>query len=151
MKQVATAVIAELRAIASEGISESQLAHAKRDLANKTALPVEKMAPAARLVGEALMHGRSLSDAQNWRRRIRDMSSQEIKQAALTLLQGHSVSGVLAPKNRPPTGDRRLDEWVCGRTLDPLVATGFQIAHVVRSRSCVITSCTWRDGWMVDG
>ena len=106
VNDVATAAFAKLRAITAEPILETELAHAKRDLKNKAGVSIDRMPPAARLVGEALAHGRRLEDVQNWRQRVDQVSIDEIRQAARALLLAPSVTGVLADKSSVHSGNK---------------------------------------------
>jgi predicted Zn-dependent peptidase len=95
LEDVEASVRAELNAIASGDVAEADLTHAKRDLIAKAAISVDKMPAAARLVGEALAHNRTLQDVQNWWRKVDAVGIGEVSQAATSLMSAPSVTGLL--------------------------------------------------------
>jgi zinc protease len=98
MHDLSASVHAELRAIAAGEFHEAELKHVKRDLTAKMTIGVDGMPPAARLVGEALVHGRTLNEVREWRRRIEEVGINEVRQAAKALSSAPSVTGLLTDK-----------------------------------------------------
>ena len=99
MRDLAAVVHAELSAIAAGDFHEAELKHVKRDLTAKMTIGVDGMPPAARLVGEALVHGRTLNEVREWRRRIEEVGINEVREAAKALSSAPSVTGLLTDKS----------------------------------------------------
>ena len=95
--EVKRTVMSELQALGSELLVDSVLAHAKADLKAKVAFSEEPMSPAARLVDEALVRGRSIKELADWPRRIDSVTADEVRSAAQKLLGRSAADEATAP------------------------------------------------------
>ena len=92
------AVDDEVNALATHRLSAESLAHAKQDLKTRIVYSEEKIPPAARLVGEALVRGRRLEDVKDWPLRVDAVTAEQIRVAARNLLiLPRLVTGLLSP------------------------------------------------------
>ena len=93
--RVGEAIDLELRRLADTLVPGSSITHAKQDLKAKVALQVESMPAVARLVGEALVRGRTLGDLVSWPSRIDAVTDTELQVAARAVFfASRSVTGI---------------------------------------------------------
>lgn len=96
VEDVDRSVTGELQALAGDLVADSVLAHAKQDLKVKAAFSEEQMPAAAKILGEALVRGRSLKDVQSWRRHVDGVTADHVRSAARALATARSVAGTLS-------------------------------------------------------
>ncbi len=89
-------VIAELRV---SGVSEEEVAQAKRQLQDRAILARDNLETAPRLIGAALMAGRDIEELEAWPERIAEVTAGEVAAAARALFRAEfSVTSKLRPK-----------------------------------------------------
>lgn len=98
---IGAAVDRELKAIATGGVDVNELLRAKKNLKARTALPVESMPGAVRVVGEAMIRGRSLEQVKAWSQRIDVVTLDDIRAAARAVFaEAPYVTGQLLPASQ---------------------------------------------------
>jgi zinc protease len=91
-------VIAE---IAENGVSEKELTRAKRSVVAEAIYSQDSQQSMARIVGSALINGRSLDDVQTWPQRIQSVTAEQVRDAAAAYLDPEkSVTGYLEPRQK---------------------------------------------------
>lgn len=84
---------------ASDGPSSAELVRAKRDTKIDTASFERNLPVAARIIGIALVNGRTLEDLKAWPEQIAAVTAEQVREAARAVfLSDRSVTGVLSPK-----------------------------------------------------
>jgi zinc protease len=93
------AVIAEIR---ENSVTEEELNRAKRSVVAQAIYSQDSQQAMARIVGSALMTGRTLEDVQNWPERIQSVTLEAVQDAAKKYLDAdRSVTGYLELKAEP--------------------------------------------------
>ena len=89
-------VIAELL---KSGVTEEEVARAKRQLQDGAILARDNLQTAPRLIGSALMSGRDVQEIEAWPDRIGEVTAAEVNEAARTLFRPEAtVTSELRPK-----------------------------------------------------
>lgn len=98
---IANAVDRELKAVITGAIPVDELLQAKEDLKVRTAQSVENMPAAVRIVGEAIVRGRSLEQVKAWPQQIDLVTIDEVRAAARAVFFGApAATGQLYPSSR---------------------------------------------------
>ncbi|WP_321449236.1 insulinase family protein [uncultured Cohaesibacter sp.] len=88
----------EIDRIMKDGVSEDEVARAKRSLLAQTFYAQDNQAALARIVGTALSTGQSLDELRKWPEHLAEVTPEQIKAVAEKYLQAHrSVTGYLLP------------------------------------------------------
>ena len=88
----------EIDKIIKDGVSEDEVARAKRSLLAQTFYAQDNQAALARIVGTALSTGQSLDELRKWPEHLAEVTPEQIKAVAEKYLQAHrSVTGYLLP------------------------------------------------------
>ncbi len=96
------AVIAEIR---ENSVTEEELNRAKQSVVAQAIYSQDSQQAMARIVGSALMTGRTLEDVQTWPERIQSVTLEAVQEAARKYLDAdRSVTGYLEPKAAPVNG-----------------------------------------------
>jgi zinc protease len=99
--EIARITEAELRALSVGHLPSPSLPHAKQDLKAKMAATIDKVPPSARVVGEALMRGRTIQQAQEWPDRIDAVTTDDITMASQKLVSSWTfLTGVMLAQPR---------------------------------------------------
>lgn len=95
----------EMELFLEEGITEEQLARAKRNLVAQTVFAQDSQSSLARIFGSSLAIGEDLSDVQEWPARIGAVTVDDVMEAARMVLQPHrAVVGLQRPVEAPAAG-----------------------------------------------
>jgi zinc protease len=95
-------LMAELERFLQEGISEEDLARAKRNLVAQTVFAQDSQSALARIFGSSLAVGENLADVQEWPSRIGAVTVDDVMDAARLVLQPHrAVVGLQRPATAP--------------------------------------------------
>ncbi|WGF87113.1 M16 family metallopeptidase [Marinivivus vitaminiproducens] len=122
LEAVEAAVDAEIRKVLAEGVTEDEVARARKRMSAASVYARDSLGTAARTLGTALTTGRTVEDVEAWPDRIRAVTAEQVNAAAkAVLVAGHSVTGLLLPSapsegasaqpegeapQTPPIGDR---------------------------------------------
>jgi zinc protease len=99
LEEAMDAVIAEIR---ENSVSEEELNRAKRSVVAQAIYSQDSQQAMARIVGSALITGRTLEDVQNWPERIQSVTLQAVQNVAKKYLdEDRSVTGYLELKAGP--------------------------------------------------
>jgi zinc protease len=97
------AIDVELRRLLAEGVSESELAEAKAQVAAASIKARDGLSGPARIIGTALATGQSLADIEAWPDRIAAVERADVAVAAKAILAPeNSVTGLLLPAGNAP-------------------------------------------------
>jgi len=89
-------VVAEL---VKSGVTDQEVAQAKRQLQDRAVLARDNLETAPRLIGSALMAGRDIEELEAWPERIGEVTAAEVNEAARVLFRDEvSVTSELRPK-----------------------------------------------------
>jgi len=95
-------LVAELNRFLEEGISEEELARAKRNLVAQTVFAQDSQSALARIFGSSLAVGEDLEDVQQWPARIGSVTVDDVMDAARLVLQPQrAVIGFQRPAVTP--------------------------------------------------
>lgn len=90
---------AEIAAVLKDGVTDEELADAKRRLQIDTIKARDSIGGPTFMIAEALAKGRSLDDVQAWPERIAAVTRDDVVNAARKYLRAeNSVTGILLPK-----------------------------------------------------
>ncbi len=96
---------AEIEAFLEEGITEDELARAKRNLVAQTIFAQDSQSSLARIFGSSLAVGEELADVQEWPVRIGAVTVDDVMEAARAVLQPHrAVVGLQRPAETSSAG-----------------------------------------------
>ena len=99
LAEVEAALRQEIAALLEHGVSEEEVAAAKRRMRADAIYARDSLGTAPRVFGRALTTGGSVEDVEAWPDRIDQVSVDEVNAAARAVLQdGRSVTGVLLPE-----------------------------------------------------
>lgn len=102
LETLETALMEEMRSFLQDGISEAELARAKRNLVAQTVFAQDSQASLARIFGSALAVGEDLSDVQDWPSRIGAVTVDDVMRAARLVIQPQrAVIGFQRPADEP--------------------------------------------------
>lgn len=97
-------LVAELNRFLEEGISEDELARAKRNLVAQTVFAQDSQSALARIFGSSLAVGEDLEEVQQWPARIGSVTVDDVMDAAQLVLQPQrAVIGFQRPAVTPDT------------------------------------------------
>nr|WP_321458032.1 pitrilysin family protein [uncultured Cohaesibacter sp.] len=95
---VVQAIESQIESVIKNGVSEDEVARAKRSLLAQTFYAQDNQASLARIVGTALSTGQSLDDLKQWPAHLASVTPDQIVAVAKKYLQEHrSVTGYLLP------------------------------------------------------
>lgn len=95
-------LMAELNRFLEEGISEDELARAKRNLVAQTVFAQDSQSALARIFGSSLAVGEGLAEVQQWPTRIGAVTVDDVMEAARLVLQPQrAVIGFQRPATTP--------------------------------------------------
>ena len=98
LEKLSAAVDAVLADVREHGITAEELALAKKRTRASTIYSQDSQSSLARIFGSAMVAGQSLSDVQDWARRIDAVTLSDVSQAAAKYLdKRRSVTGTLLP------------------------------------------------------
>ncbi len=101
--EVEAAVEREIAALLEDGVSEEEVARAKKRLVTAAVYARDSLQSGARIFGRALASGRTVEDVESWPERIDEVTADQVNAAARAVLViESSVTGVLLPA---PPGD----------------------------------------------
>jgi len=93
------AVDAEIARLLAEGVTDEEVARAKKSLQAGSVKARDSLAAPARIVGRALVSGGSLEDVEAWPDRIGAVTAAAVTAAAKAVFDiDYSVTGILLPK-----------------------------------------------------
>jgi zinc protease len=102
LADVEKATDAEIARVAKDGVSEEELAKAKKRFVRGMVFARDNQAGMARLYGGTLATGGTVKDVEEWPKRIDAVTAEQVKEAAAKYLDpSRSVTGYLLP---PETG-----------------------------------------------
>jgi zinc protease len=99
LARIEAAVEAEVAKLLEDGVTEEEVARAKRRLRAATIYSRDSMFAAARIFGVALTTGRTIEDVESWLERVEAVTVDQVNRAARAVL--------------------RKDRWVTGELLPP--------------------------------
>ena len=95
---VMAAIKGEISKLVNSGVSEEEIARAKRSLLSQTFYAQDNQADLARIVGTNLTTGRTLDQIKGWPQRLAKVTADQVVAVAKTYLQERrSVTGYLLP------------------------------------------------------
>lgn len=98
VEDVEKAMDAEIAAIAADGVTEKELAQAKKRYVRSMIFARDSQSGMARIYGTTLTTGGTVEDVEQWPDRIEAVTAEQVKEAAKRYLKPeHSVSGYLLP------------------------------------------------------
>lgn len=99
IEAVEAGVDAEIQRIVDSGVTEEELARAKRLMRADTIYAKDSLTDVARIFGAALSVGATVEDVQTWPDRIEAVTAEQVSAAAAEILEmNRSVTGVLLPE-----------------------------------------------------
>jgi len=99
LERVETAMDGEIAKLLEQGVSEDELARAKKQLLATATYARDSMATAARLFGVALATGGTIDEVESWPQRIAAVTVQQVNEAAAAVLNPeNSTTGELLPQ-----------------------------------------------------
>jgi zinc protease len=82
-----------------DGLTEAEVDRAKNRMQSEAVYAQDSLDGAARLVGQALVNGRTLDDVEQWPERIGAVTLDEVNAAAkLVIKDDTAVTGLLLPQ-----------------------------------------------------
>jgi zinc protease len=99
LKQIETAVEAVIAELLEKGVTEEEVAQAKRELQDSAILARDNLQTAPQIIGTALMTGRTVEEVEAWPERIDEVTPAEVNETARVLFRPEtSVTAELKPK-----------------------------------------------------
>jgi zinc protease len=99
LAKVEAAVEKVLAELLEKGVTEEEVATAKRRLQDSAILARDSISSATRVLGAALAMGRTIEDVESWPERIGAVTPEQVLAAARHVFKDHqSVTGILLPK-----------------------------------------------------
>ena len=99
VEEIEKAMEAEIAKLLKDGVTEDELARAKRSLQAGAVKVRDSLSGPARIVGTALATGSSIADIEAWPERIGAVTAADVLAAARAVLDpDYSVTGILLPK-----------------------------------------------------
>lgn len=97
----------EIKRLITDGVSEEELATAKRRLMAGAVFARDSLRRGAVTIGTAITAGMSIADVENWPERIKAVTREQVLAAARhTLRPERSVTGLLLPENSKARSDK---------------------------------------------
>ncbi|HEX6091702.1 MAG TPA: insulinase family protein, partial [Dongiaceae bacterium] len=88
----------EIARLLRDGVTEAELAAAKKALLSDAIKARDSIAGPARIIGASLTTGSTIEDIEEWPDRIQAVTAEQVKTAAAKVLQiNYSVTGILLP------------------------------------------------------
>ncbi len=104
LEQVQAAIMAEVRKLAVDGVTESELKKAKNRFVKSMIFARDSQSGMARIYGSTLTTGGTVADVLEWPDKIKAVTADEIRNAAEKYLdQSGSVTGYLLPEDSAAT------------------------------------------------
>lgn len=98
----------ELNDILNKGVTEPELTFSKTRLKRAAVFARDSVIAPARIIGNAILSGRTIEEMEAWPNRIDEVTQQEVRAAAShVLVLGRSVTGILSPKHQRQILNRR--------------------------------------------
>src|SRR5690606_18452371 len=93
------ALLAEVERVLKDGVTEEEIARAKRSLVASAVYARDSLATAPNVIGAALTTGSTIEDVEAWPERIEAVTVEQVNEAARSvLIPARSVTGVLRPQ-----------------------------------------------------
>ena len=93
------AVLAEVNRMLTEGVTEDEVAHAKKSMMAAAIYARDSLRSASSALGRALATGQTVDDVENWPDRIGEVTAADVSRVARTfLIDTQSVTSVLLPR-----------------------------------------------------
>lgn len=104
MDALAAAFDKEIEALLKDGVTDEEIADAKRRLAADAIFARDSLDGPARIVGGALAVGQTVEDIEDWPNRIDAVTKADVDAAAKALFRlNWSATGILLPKGEAPS------------------------------------------------
>ena len=101
LEALGAAIEAEIDRLLAEGVTDKELADAKRGLVTAAVYARDSVGGPARALGSALTSGRSIAEVEAWPDRIDEVTAEDVLHAArLVLRRDRSVTGYLLSADR---------------------------------------------------
>jgi len=101
LAEAETAMLAEVDRLVRDGVTEEEVARAKKALVANAVYARDSLSAAPNIIGGALATGRTIEEFESWPDRIKSVTRDEVNAAARAVLAvERSVTGVLRPKLR---------------------------------------------------
>jgi zinc protease len=94
---VESAINGEIASLVKDGVSEDELAAAKKKLIQDATLSRDSVSGPAHILGEELAIGRSIADVEEWPDRIAGVTKADVDAALKNVLVGKATTGELLP------------------------------------------------------
>lgn len=102
VEAIEAAIEQVLATLVREGVTEEEVASAKQRLQAAATFARDSLQTGARVLGEALVTGRSIEDVESWPERIAAVTVEEVETAARSVFkEERSVTGLLLPDPAP--------------------------------------------------
>ena len=99
VETIEAALHAEIETLLAEGVTEKEVADAKRRLTAAAAYARDRLGTAANIFGRALTSGRTVEDVESWPDKIQAVTAEQVNAAARAVLQpNRSVTALLLPE-----------------------------------------------------
>ena len=99
VEDVAAAIDAELAGLIEKGVTPDELLSAKRRLQASAIFARDSVTAPARILGSAVMSGRSIEEVEAWPENISAVTAEQVREAAeAILIMRQSVTSILRPK-----------------------------------------------------
>jgi zinc protease len=103
--RVESGIDAVIDEIVKDGVTPAELTRAKNRLVAASVYALDSQAALARSFGTALTTGQTVDDVLDWPERIEAVTAEQVKAAAVHVLdQRRSATGLLLPGNNPSGG-----------------------------------------------
>ena len=101
MEAIEQAVEAELQKIAKDGVTDDEVARAKKRMSTSAVYARDSLSTGARVLGAALAIGRTVEDVESWPDRISAVTPEQVTAAARAVfVEGRSVTALLLPEEK---------------------------------------------------
>jgi len=98
MEALGTAMTAQLKEIAEQGVTDAELTRAKNKLRAETVYARDSYHTGAMVFGQVLTTGGDIAEVENWPQKIAAVTKEQVNEAAKRLLRDEkSVTGLLLP------------------------------------------------------
>ena len=100
VEKLQEAIVASLRTVVTNGVSDEEVKRAKDQLQAGVAYARDSFHTGARVLGAALATGRTIADVESWPQRIAAVTPEQVNEAARAVLKDErAVTGLLLPAN----------------------------------------------------
>jgi zinc protease len=105
LDRLETALDGEVAKLLADGVSEEEVATARKRLLASAAYARDSLSGPANALGAALATGQTIADVESWPRRIQAVTPEQVLAAARAVLsRGDHVTGILMPPPGTPDG-----------------------------------------------